>query len=724
MGRRPAVNLEPGTKLGHYELLEKLGEGGMGVVWKARDLTLDRVVAVKFMPEGLVEDPARRARFEREAKAVAALHHPSIVTVYAIEQAEGLCFFTMEYVDGRPLSDRLVPGGLALEDFFRIALPLTEAVAAAHERGIIHRDLKPSNIMLDPAGRVKILDFGLAQIMDIVSPLGSHEKTLTATLTEGISGTILYMSPEQLRGETTDHRADLFSLGIILYEMATGTHPYAGRTAADTIAAILKNEPRPASALNPRLPRQLDRVLGHCLEKNVRLRMAAAVDLREELNRLRQEGPESQAEELPSVAVLPFVDMSREKDQAYFCEGIAEEITNALCRLQGLRVASRTAAFQFKDQSIEPRKVGRRLNVETLLEGSVRKAGNRVRVTAQLIDASGGFHLWSESYDRELRDIFQIQEEIARNIAHALQVTLSPQEKGALEKVPTRHVQAYDYYLRGRNFYYRYDKKDIEFALQLFTRAIELDPEYALAWAGLADCWSYIYLYSERKDEVRRQAEAAGRRAVELDPESAQAQASQAVALSIGGHREEAERGFETAVRLDPNLFEAWYFYARHVFVNGDLERTVRYYAEAQRVRPDDFQAPLLQATALDSLERKDEARSARRRGLSLVDDYIKLHPDDSRALYMSANALVALGERDKGLERARRARAIAPNEPMLLYNLGCIHSLAGDVEEAIECLEQAVEAGLTQKGWFEHDSDLDPLRSHPRFKALLDKLS
>jgi len=718
------VNLEPGTKLGHYELLEKLGEGGMGVVWKGRDLTLDRVVAVKFMPEGLVEDPARRARFEREAKAVAALHHPSIVTVYAIEQAEGLCFFTMEYVDGRPLSDCFVPGGLALEDFFRIALPLTEAVAAAHERGIIHRDLKPSNIMLDSAGRVKILDFGLAQIMDIVSPLGSHEKTLTATLTEGISGTILFMSPEQLRGETTDHRADLFSLGIILYEMATGAHPFAGRTAADTIAAILKNEPRPASALNSRLPRQLDRVLGHCLEKNVRLRMAAAVDLREELNRLRQEGHESQAEELPSVAVLPFVDMSREKDQTYFCEGIAEEITNALCRLHGLRVASRTAAFQFKDQSAEPREIGRRLNVETLLEGSVRKAGNRVRVTAQLIDASGGFHLWSESYDRELRDIFQIQEEIARNIAHALQVTLSPQEKGALEKAPTRHVQAYDYYLRGRSFYYRYDKKDIEFALQLFTRAIEIDPEYALAWSGLADCWSYIYLYSERKDEVRRQAEAAGRRAVELDPESAQAQASRAVALSIGGHREEAERGFETAVRFDPNLFEAWYFYARHVFVNGDLERTVRYYAEAQRVRPDDFQAPLLQATALDSLDRKDEARSARRRGLSLVDDYIKLHPDDSRALYMSANALVALGERDKGLERARRARAIAPNEPMLLYNLGCIHSLAGDVEEAIECLEQAVEAGLTQKGWFEHDSDLDPLRAHPRFKALLEKLS
>jgi serine/threonine protein kinase/Flp pilus assembly protein TadD len=718
------MNLETGAQLSHYRLLEKLGEGGMGVVWKACDLTLDRVVAVKFMPEGLAEDPARRARFEREAKAVAALHHPSIVTIFAIEKAEGFYFFTMEYVEGEPLTRLLASEGLPLDQFFKIALPLAEAVAAAHERGIIHRDLKPGNIMIDRSGRVKILDFGLAEIMDALSPLGAADKTLTATFTEGISGTILYMSPEQLRGETLDHRADLFSLGIILYEMAAGAHPFAGKTGADTIASILKSEPRPASELNTRLPRQLDRVLRHCLEKNIRLRMGTAVDLKDELARLQREGPEARSEELPSVGVLPFADMSREKDQSYFCEGIAEEITNALCRIQGLRVASRTAAFQFKDQAAEPREIGRRLGVETLLEGSVRKAGNRVRITAQLVDASGGFHLWSESYDRELRDIFQIQEEIARNIVRALQVTLSPQERGALEKAPTRHVQAYDYYLRGRSFYYRYGKRDIEFALQLFTRAIELDPNYALAWAGLADCWSYIYLYSERQDSVRQQAEAAGRRAIELDPDSAQAQASHAVAMSIGGHREEAERGFETAVRLDSNLFEAWYFYARHVFVNGDLEKAVRFYGEASRVRPDDFQTPFLSATVYDALGRKDDALSARRRGLALVTEYIYLHPDDTRALYMSANALVALGERDKGLDWARRARAIEPNEPMLLYNLGCIYSLAGEVEEAIDCLERAVESGLTQKGWFEHDSDLDPLRAHPRFRALMDKLA
>lgn len=717
------MNLEPGRILSHYRLVEKLGQGGMGVVWKALDLTLDRPVAVKFLPEELADDPAKRSFFEREAKAVAALNHPNIVTVYAIEEAESLLFFSMEFIEGEPLTARLVRGGVDLDQFFKIALALSEAVAAAHERGIIHRDLKPGNIMIDRAGTLKILDFGLAQVLGTLIPLSGRSDTATATIHEAFKGTVFYMSPEQLRGEILDHRTDLFSLGILLYELATGEHPFAGKTGADTIAAILKTDPRPAMEANPRIPRQLDWIIRHCLEKDIRHRTASALDLREELVRLRREAPEARPDEVPSIAVLPFVDMSREKDQAYFCEGIAEEIINALCRVQGLRVASRTASFQFKDQPLEPREIGRRLRVETLLEGSVRKSGNRVRITAQLVDSAAGFHLWSESFDRELKDIFQIQEEIARNIVRALQVTLSPQEKGALEKVPTRHVQAYDYYLRGRSFYFRYGKKDIEFALQLFSRATELDRGYALAYAGLADCWSYIYLYSERKESVRLQAEAASRRAIELAPDSAQAQASHAVAMSIAGRREEAERGFEAAIKLDPGLFEAWYFYARHAFVNGDLDRAEHFFEEASRVRPDDFQSPLLEAQICETLKRPDKAQALRRRGVDLVAEHIELHPDDARALYMGANGLVALGEREKGLEWARRAQQIEPDEPMLLYNLGCIYSLAGELEEAIDCLERAVARGLTQKGWFEHDSNLDPLREHPRFRALMDKL-
>jgi adenylate cyclase len=716
------VALEEGQTLSHYRLIEKLGEGGMGIVWKARDMRLERDVAIKVLPEGLAGDPSRRALFEREAKAVAALRHPNIVTIYAVSEADGALFFTMELVEGEPLSKLIVPGGVALDRFFQIAVPLADAVAAAHERGIIHRDLKPGNTMIGSSGAVKVLDFGLAQVFDPCPAIVSNEKD-TATLSNEFTGTFRYMSPEQLRGEALDHRTDLFSLAIIFYELATGSHPFPGKTTAETIASILKDQPRPASEVNPRIPRGLDRILLRCLEKDPRERMASAVEVREDLTKLILDQEAGIFEEVPSIAVLPFADISREKDQAYFCEGIAEEIINALCRIQGLRVSSRTASFRYGGGETDLREIGRNLGVHTILEGSVRKSGARLRITAQLVDVERGFHIWSESFDREIEDIFEIQEEIARNIVHALRITLSPKEKGSLRKMPTRHVQAYDYYLRGRSFYYRYGRNDIEFALQLFARATELDPGFALAHAGLADCWSYIYLYSERKESIRIQAEAASRRAVELAPESAQAEASFAVTMMLGGAKEEAEKRFETAVRLDPDLFEAWYFYARHAFVLGDLERALRYYEEAIRVRPDDYQSPLLAAQIYDDLGRGEDARTARTRGVALVEERLELYPDDARALYMGANGLVALGKNEKGLDWARRARRIAPDEAMLLYNLGCIYSLAGEIEEALECLEKAVSLGVTQKGWYEHDSNLDALRGHLRFKTLMARL-
>ncbi|MBN2265029.1 MAG: protein kinase [Candidatus Aminicenantes bacterium] len=709
--------------LGNYRLIEKLGEGGMGAGWKARDLKLDRDVAIKFLPQGAVGDPERRVFFEREAKAVAALRHPNIVTIYAIDEAEGTTFFTMELIEGRSLSELVEPAGVPLDRFLEVAVPLADPVAAAHASGIIHRDLKPPNIMIDTTGTIKILDFGLARILLPLPRVIGRDEGTTATLDADFAGTIAYMSPEQLRNQPLDHRTDIFSLGIVLFEWATGRLPFAGRTGPERIAAVLKDEPLVASELNPRLPRQIDRILRHWLEKEPRYRMASARDLRDELGSLDQPGDAGRTAAPPSIAVLPFVDMSREKDQGYFCEGIAEEIINALCRIRGLRVASRTGSFQYKDAAADPREIASALRVDTVLEGSVRKSDNRLRITVQLIEAARGFHLWSESYDRELRDVFAIQQEIARNVVRSLRVTLSPQEKGALAAVPTSHVQAYDYYLRGRSFFYRYGRHDIEFALQLFARAVELDPDYALAHAGLADCWSYIYLYAERKDEVRAQAEAAGRRAVELAPESAQAQASLAMALSLGPKKGDAEPAFERAIRLDPTLFEAWYFYARHAFASGDLAKSATLYEEAMRVRPEDFYSPLLVAQVYQELDRPEDARAVREKGVALVEKHVDLHPDDVRALYMGANGLIALGQKAKGLEWARRARRIEPDDPMVLYNLGCIHALAGDLEEAIDCLERAAAGGLLQKGWYEHDGDLEPVRGHPRFEALLERM-
>jgi len=426
----------------------------------------------------------------------------------------------------------------------------------------------------------------------------------------------------------------------------------------------------------------------------------------------------------PSVAVLPFADLSREKDQGYFCEGVAEEIINALNRLQDLHVASRTSAFRFRDSAADICEIGRKLRVRTLLEGSVRKAGDRLRISVRLSNAEDGYQVWSDTYDRQMTDVFAIQEEIARQVAQALEVTLSPAERDALGKPSTQDIQAYDYYLRGRSFYYRYAPREVEYAQRMFTQAIERDPQYALAWAGLADCGSYLYLYGGRKEAAREQADRASIRAVELGPESAQAHASRALALSLNERDVEAGQAFEDAIRLDPNLFEARYFYARHSFVHGQQEKAVRLYEEAMRVRPEDYQSPLLVAQSYDDLGRPEDAVAARNKGIELAEQHLKLNPDDARALYMAANGMAALGQKERGREWAERALAARPDDPMLLYNVGCIFSLLGCVEEAISCLERGIDLGVAEKGWYEHDSNLDPLRAHPRFQALLTRLA
>ena len=422
----------------------------------------------------------------------------------------------------------------------------------------------------------------------------------------------------------------------------------------------------------------------------------------------------------PSIAVLAFSDMSPEKDQEYFCDGIAEEIINNLAHVAGLRVASRTSSFAFKGKSEDVRAIGRKLGVSTVLEGSLRKAGSRLRITVQLIDVEDGCHLWSERYDRELKDVFAIQDEISRSVAAALRVTLSPGESDAIGRIPTCDLQAYEYYLRGVQFYYQYKRRSIEFALRMFSQAIELDPGYARAWAGVADCSSWLFMYAGSHATHREEADAASRKAIELDPESAEARASRGLALSLKGDYDQAEDSFEAAIRLGPRLFEAYYLYARVAFIQGKLEKAIELYEKASEVNPQDYQAPLLVAQIYADLGDLPEAEASRRRGIRIAESKLKLNPDDARALYMGANGLVALGEKDQGLEWARQALAMDPDEPMVLYNVACIQSLAGQTEEAICSLEKAVRSGLTQKGWVEHDSNLDPLRSHPRYRDLI----
>jgi len=601
---------------------------------------------------------------------------------------------------------------------------MSDALSAAHERGVTHGDLKPSNVMVGDDGLVKILDFGLARIRKVAEAADSREATtVTLDLDGRFAGTMAYMSPEQIQTKSLDQRSDIFTLGIIFYEMATGRRPFSGDSSPALLASILKDTPAPTLQFKAELPRHLDRIINRCLEKEPRRRIQTSLDLCNELRALERERGSGRKETVRSIAVLPFTDLSPEKDQDHFCEGIAEEIINALIKIKDLRVAARTSSFPFKGAVMDSRELGDRIGVSNLLHGSVRKAGERLRISAELINVADGYRLWSERYDRELKDIFAIQDEISQNIVDALEVSLSPVERRAIKQVATTNVEAYDYYLRGRKFFNQYRRKGIQFALQMFSRAIECDPSYALAYAGMADCASFLYLNIDRNEAIRAQADAASKRALELDPELAEAHSARGIALSLKGQHEEAEEAFENSMRLNPKLFEAHYFYARDCFTRGDNDKAIRLYEQAAEISPEDYQSPLLVAQIYFDLGREEEATAARRRGVGAAEECLDLNPDDLRALYLGANGLVALGEREKGLAWAKRAMEIEPDEPMLLYNLACIYALAEESETAISCLRKGIERGFAHRMWLEKDSNLDSLRGDARFEELVEQL-
>lgn len=424
-----------------------------------------------------------------------------------------------------------------------------------------------------------------------------------------------------------------------------------------------------------------------------------------------------------SIAVLPFSNMSPDSENEFFSDGVSEELINLLTKLPQLRVSSRTSSFAFKNKNLNVRTIARELGVKAILEGSVRRAGKRIRITAQLIDADSDSHLWSETYDRELEDIFAVQDDIASSIVGALAITLSPRQERVIQKVPTTDVRAYDYYLRGRQFFYQERGGSIDMALQMFSRAIEIDPGYALAHAGFADTSAYKYAFYEQDPAHLERADDASRRALELDPELAEAHSARGHVLSLKKRYDEAAKEFEIAIRLDPKLYEAFYFYARTAFIEGDLEKSAELYERASVAQPEDYLAPLLVCSVYRSLGWETEAREATQRGLRLVEKHLDLNPDDHRALALAACAAMELGNRQLAMERARRALELSPGSGNVLYNIACVYSRAGDVEKALDCLEKRIAMGPFPKEWIEHDSDFDTIRGHPRFQALLARL-
>ncbi len=710
-----------GQTISHYHITAKLGEGGMGAVYRAEDLSLKRAVALKFLPLELAADAQARQRLLNEARAASRLNHPNIATIYEVSEADRAPFIAMELVVGESLKQLLSRGALPPEQLLDVAQQIAEGLNEAHKSGVLHHDIKPANIMLDSKRRVKVLDFGLAMFTGRErAPGETEENFITRTATHwSTGGTVPYMSPEQLRGELTDVRSDIFSFGVLLYECLTGRLPFRGETSIDILHAILRQPPTPMRSLVPDVSSEWEQLIERCLAKSPEQRFRSMGEVLEALRRLGT--PVRQLEK--SVAVLYFENLGGTKEDEYFRDGITEDVITELSKITGLRVFPRSAVFTYRDRPVTAPQIGQQLNAAYVLEGSLRRAGNRLRITVQVVETRTGHSLWAERYDRQLEDVFAIQDEIAQNIARALRVMLTEKEKRAIEKAPTADVQAYDYYLRGRQFFYQFRRKGFEFARQMFARAIVIDPSYARAYAGVADCCSFLYMYFESTEANLREADAASRKAVELDPDLAEAHASRGLAVSLSRKYEEAQKEFETAIRLNPRLFEAYYFYARACFAQGKMPEAAHWFEQARRVNPDDYQAPSLLGMVYSGMGQKAQAEVAYRHCVQVAEKHLELYPDDPRALYLGAGALCQLGDRARSLDWVRRALALEPEDSGVLYNVACVYALQGQAEEALDCLEKAVEHGLGQKDWMEKDSDLISIRSHPRFRALLEKL-
>jgi len=703
-----------------YAIEREVGRGGMATVFLAQDRRHGRPVALKVLHPQLAT-ALGPDRFLREIQIAARLQHPHIVPLYDSGQAGDLLYYVMPFMPGESLRQRLDrEPQLPFEEAVRIARGVAAALDYAHRQQIVHRDIKPENVMLHE-GEAVVTDFGIAKA---VTAAAADNLTQTGTSI----GTPAYMSPEQAGGEAElDGRSDIYSLGAMLYEMVAGSAPFIGPTLQAIISKLFTDPPRPIRELRADVPDWLESAVFRCLEKPATARFATASQLAQALTwpagTSTPPGMPSGTISGKSIAVLPFVNMSADPENEYFSDGIAEEIINALSKVQALQVAARTSSFAFKGKNEDIGAIGRKLKVATVLEGSVRKAGKQLRVTAQLINVADGYQLWSERYDRQLEDVFAIQDEIAGNIVKALRVVLSDDEKRAIERAPTEDVKAYEYYLRGRQYFHQFRRTGMQSARRMFERAIETDPQFALAHAGLADCCAFLYMYWDGSKANLDGADSASRKALELDADLAEAHASRGFALALNRQYDEARPEFETAIRLNPKLYEAHYLYARALFQEGRAEEAVRQYEEASRVRPEDYQALLLMQSPLNSLGRHDEALAVLRRGMVVIEHHLELNPDDARALYLGGGALMQLGDRQRALDWARRAYAIDPSDPGVLYNVACVYSLGGMIDEAIGCLDTAIANGFGHREWLLHDGDLDAIREDSRFKALLEKL-
>ncbi len=645
-----------GQTLSHYNITRKIASGGMGIVYEAEDSRLGRRVALKFLPEQMAQNTQLCERFQREARAASALNHPNICTIHAIEHVDGQNFLVMELLEGQTLAGMLGRVTFSMDKLLPIATQIADALESAHAKGIVHRDIKPANLYITDRGQVKILDFGLVKIEPEelqVSEQNSTKIEAQHQLTSpGVAlGTASYMSPEQARGQLVDARTDLFSLGSVLYQMAGGVMPFAGDTSAVIFDAILNRDPEPVDKVNPALPAEFGRILSKLLEKDRTLRCQSATELKTDLNRLKRnlDSGVKRAAELTesksgvpkagtkSVAVLYFENLSAAKEDEYLRDGITEDIITELSKIRGLNTFSRPTVLAFRDKSATPSQVGNLLRAAFVLTGTLRRAGNRLRITTQLVDTQTEFPLWSERYDREMKDVFEVQDEIARKIAEALRVTLSQQELEDLATKPTENLQAYDLYLRGKRYARRQTRQDLEFALQMFENAVAMDPSFALAYAACANACAMFYCnYSRDAIWVERARNASGK-AVALRWDLPEVMVSQAWVLYATELHDEAVRMVEKAIERKRDCEGAYYLLCRALFSAGRYQEVVDLMETALEVSGEDYNVYVPVANSLGALGKKDAHRNLLLRRIGALENHLKQVPEDARARVLMA---------------------------------------------------------------------------------------